>query len=373
MSKAQRFLIVGAAGLVGGTIAKELASTGVQVIGIDLADRIVLKNYHPIENVTYRGADIFKPGTMMELLHEFHPDVLINTVNVATLLSHDPQHGYPRLIKFYVEMYNAITHLRAPLHYVQIGTTGSGGLGFNLPFTHGDKMDELPIIHKAAFAGVTTSLLTMLSRSFDGEVQVSEVKPGLAIFSDHVTAREYAGARLLAADGGESGFYTYNELALLTATMGFTTADAIAKKVIAVLHGKRSVRRVNSFDVIEAINTTIIAPVNADERRKAHLIKILKQEQGETYIIATGNLGPPSITRDLILGYALIKKTPVAIDAGFWESIQADASIRATLAYIQEYKPELLVYLSEECTYQRYQHLAQRVRKAKEPWQLLAS
>jgi hypothetical protein len=372
MTSAKKYLILGGAGLVGSAIAAQAVRAGNKIMVIDLPNRIARKQYHPIAGVSYWGEDVFEPGVLAELLYKNKPDVIVNTINVATIFSHEPQKGYQRLVKFYVELYNAITQVKRPLHYVQVGTTGSGGLGFNIPFTHGDTLEDLPIIHKAAFAGVTTALLTLLSRSFAGEVQVSEIKPGLAIFADQIVTQDIKkGVRLVAADGGESGPYTYNELGLLTATMGFTTADSIAKKALAVIQGKRSVRRVSQHDITEAINTTIISPIKADERRKLQLLNLLQKEQTEAYVIATGNLGPPSVTRDLILAYAIIQKLQVTVDEYFFAGLQIDPCIKATCSYIKETNPELYAYLQEACTYQRYQHLAHRVKKQKDPWQVL--
>ena len=364
----KKYVIVGGAGLLGTAIAKEAVRRKEDVVIIDMPKKILSKK-EKIPGVTYRGEDVLKKNVLRSCMKELKPDVLINAINVATIFSHDTKVGYDALIKFYVTLYGSILDLRKPLHYIQMGTTGAGGLGFNIPFTHGAALEDLPIIHKAAFSGMTTSLLTMLSRSYGGDIKVSEIKPGLAIFSDVVQVEKIGDGVAVTADGGESGPYTYNELALLTARMGFTTADCIAKDVLAVIEGKKAVRRLSAYDITEVLNATIVSPVKGDEHRRQVLMKGMKHAAGKSGVIATGSLGPPSITRDLIIGHAILNKLQVSVDHHFFEVLQLDTAIRATCAYIKLHNSELFSYLQKECTYERYQQLSLQFKKQREAWQ----
>jgi len=369
MSK--KYLLLGGAGLLGSAIATEIIKRNEQAVIVDIPEKILHKASR-IGGAIYRGEDVFKKKALSECIQEVRPDIIINAINLATIFSDNPEEGYTSLIKFYVSLYAALVELSAPVHYIQMGTTGAGGLGFNIPFTHGDKLEDLPIIHKAAFSGITTSLLTMLSRSFKSEIKISEVKPGLAIFADAVQVEQIEGGGVAATtDGGESGPYTYNELALLTASMGFTTADCIARDVIAVIEEKRSLRRLSTYDVTEILNATIIAPTKSDEKRRQHLMKMLQKQGGAAAVIATGSLGPPSITRDLIISHAIIAKIPVSVDMHFFASLQLEPAIKATCTYIKKTHPELFAYLEKECTYGRYQVLSGKFKKQREAWELL--
>ena len=215
------------------------------------------------------------------------------------------------------------------------------GLGFNIPFTHGEATAELPIIHKAAFSGIITSLLVLLSRSFEkGAVRVSEVKPGLAVFS-YTVVRETSpdNGSCVTLDGGESGAYTYQELALLTQWMGFTNVKQVADRIMNVINDDPREHRVAAHDITSALNASIIAQDEIDEKTKATTLEKMRAADRDTtdgsVVIASGNLGPAEITADLILGRALI------VGGELGPTLQNDPAIRATLTYLTNTKPKL--------------------------------
>lgn len=366
MEKKFTVLIAGGAGLIGRSLAKELSNQGKRVIVADLKPKNIEDG-----SVEYREFDILVKDALGQLIEEYQPDIVINGINVATLFSRKPHQGYDQIIAFYIDIYRSLRVLHGSIHYIQVGTTGSGGLGFNIPFTHGDKIEDLPIINKAAFAGITTSMLTLLSRSFsDGKVRVSEIKPGLAIFADVISESEEHGAKLVTLDGGESGHYTFNETALLTQFMGFTLVSTVVDKLVSIIERRKIGKEMQGYDVIENLNSTILAEEPDDVVKKEEFLKDIKSRQGAVYIIATGNLGPPSVTRDLILGHLLAYEGR-CIDANhFSECLQKNICVAATLNYIQATNPKLYHYVRSECSFHNYKLLEQYYRQGTEPWQI---
>ncbi len=177
---------------------------------------------------------------------------------MATIFSRVPAEGNKRSILFHLGLYDTLSKMGKRVSYLQVGTLGTGGLGFNVPFTHGEAQDDLPLFHKAALSGVTTSMLVLLSRSLPN-CQVSEIKPGLSIFNTDVTSANFEGCSLVLLDGGENGHYTYDELALLTSFMGFTTPERIAREMMMVLAGEISDDNKLSRDVIKSVNESVIS------------------------------------------------------------------------------------------------------------------
>ena len=345
MSK--KALLLGGTGLIGSTLAKILHEAGVEIFVVDRAHNRILP-----DGTQFIEADLLKPGKLAEIIAEIQPFYIVNCINLATITSYDKENGYKTLIGFYLDLYKSINLLAEPVRYLQIGTTGSGGLGFNIPFTHGGDLEDLPIIHKAAFAGITTSMLTLLSRSFPrGKAKISEVKPGLSIFGDAVFDETYEGVKLVLLDGGESGYYTANY-------MGFTTVSQIAKKIVGVLYDEDMLSKpVSLYDLTANINATIISPAPTDLETKERLLAEMAQCEGEDYIIATGSLGPPAITLELLFAHVLVKGVKIDDEKAFETIFAKDRSVQATLAYIKKMNPELSEYLTAHFTYDHFKRL----------------
>jgi len=375
MNMTRTWLLLGGGGLICGEIAERLNALGDKVFSLDVRQQPVTEAAR-----SYTG-DALAPGVLDNFLAEVMPDGIINGINLATIFAREPAQGYAGLVTYICGIHDALrNHLRRrkgdwrrPMHFLQLGTTGAGGLGFNIPFTHGEATAELPIIHKAAFSGIITSLLVLLSRSFEkGAVRVSEVKPGLAVFSDALV-RETSPDKwsCVTLDGGESGAYTYQELALLTQWMGFTTVKQVADRIMNVINNDPCEHRVAAHDVTSALNASIISQDESDEKAKATTLKKMQAADRDTadgsFVIASGNLGPAEITADLILGRALI------VGGELGQALQNDPAIRATLAYLTDTNPKLRAAVLELCNADRQKTLRSIFNGSeREPWELVA-
>lgn len=362
MKRKMTVLILGSNGLIGNELFSHLSKNRFIVWGADLNKS---KERNQIQ------LDITKYKDLKKEILDLNPSLIINCVNLATIYSSDPSKNYSKLINFYTDLYRLLNSLPKATHYIQIGTTGSGGLGLNIPFTHGQRIEDLPIINKSAFAGISTAMLVLLSRSLPKGFKVSEMKPGLAIFSDQITVSNFNGENLITLNGGESGHYTYNELRLLTSFMGFTITKNITDKIIDIINAKFKTIDVQSHDVTAALNSTIVSESAKDRATYQKIIKQMRSAAKSCRIIATGNLGPPAITCDLLAAEIICQGHQCANKQQFAKIASSDLQYQATINYLKQTKPQLARYISQEANYQRYKNLLPTFNKNLEPWQLV--
>lgn len=355
-------LILGGNGLVAGEVAKKLAAKKYKIVIIDPR----AKPESPTEFKIIQG-DAFKERTLFGAIKQYQPDVIVNGINIATIFSQDTDHGLENMLNFYIDLYQSLAKINKRADYIQIGTTGSGGLGFNIPFTHGEKIEELPIIRKAAFAGITTAMLTLLSKSFSNGTIIAEIKPALAIFHREPVVRTNAAF----LDGGESGLYSYNEVALLTSFMGFTTADRVAEKILYALKNKKVPGLVTKYDVIDHVNHATIDQEARDVIVKKKVLRVLKKLSEHPSILVTGNLGPPSVTRDFLIAHLIVKLKQKQSESQFADSLNADILLQKTLSYIGQHNRPLQDYLKEQLNYSNYLELFKYFNQHRSPWELL--
>src|SRR4029079_8385221 len=64
--------------------------------------------------------------------------------------------------------------------YVKIGTSGTGGMGLNIPYTHSEEKPSRALVSQSALAGAHTLLLFLMARTPGGPI-TKEIKPAAAI------------------------------------------------------------------------------------------------------------------------------------------------------------------------------------------------
>jgi len=191
---------------------------------------------------------------------------------------------------------------------LKVSTTGLGGMGLNLPFTHGDDPCELlsdAIWWKLALSGAQLQTLFALSRTVPFPVHL--VVPAACVgFDEDVTwlgepasagpddvqlplAIGEAPFREVALGCGENRHYSRQELALLThpSMMGAVTKEEVADAVARALSGDPEP------DLIAAIGRSVIGPSERGRTAAARSDRLLADAElaagGPT--VATGNLG----------------------------------------------------------------------------------
>jgi NAD(P)-dependent dehydrogenase (short-subunit alcohol dehydrogenase family) len=216
--------------------------------------------------------------------------------------------------------------------YVKVGTSGTGGMGFNIPYTHGEERPSRILLSKAALAGAHSQLLFLMARTPGGPKIVKEIKPtaligwreiaygpiggdgrGLSLYDcpvdqavsihDDINLVEKGdfgastGERLEAVyiDTGENGQFTAGEFAAITALdqMRLVTPEEVAENVICELVGGNTGR-----DIIAALDGAATGPsYRAGLLRETALTRLreLEDEHGEA--VAFEILGPPRLSK----------------------------------------------------------------------------
>src|SRR4029078_8669061 len=64
--------------------------------------------------------------------------------------------------------------------YLKVGTSGTGGMGLNIPYTHSEERPSRALLSKSALAGAQSMLLFLMART-PGAPITKEIKPAAAI------------------------------------------------------------------------------------------------------------------------------------------------------------------------------------------------
>jgi NAD(P)-dependent dehydrogenase (short-subunit alcohol dehydrogenase family) len=212
--------------------------------------------------------------------------------------------------------------------YVKIGTSGTGGMGLNIPYTHSEERPSRVLLSKSALAGAHTLLLFLMARTPGGPI-TKEIKPAAAIawkrigygeilrggaplvlhdatpepLPERFRPRDPARARPTGAtlrsvfiDTGENGIFSLEEFSAITTVeqMEFVTPEEIADVVAHELMGGNT-----GHDVINALDNAVMGPTyRAGLMRHWALEKLraLEKEHG-VRSVAFENLGPPRLSK----------------------------------------------------------------------------
>ena len=255
----------------------------------------------------------------------------------------------PQLVRHMQILYEAM--LRAGTQaYVKVGTSGTGGMGLNIPYTHGEERPSRVLLAKSAVAGAQTMLIFLLARTPGGPAIVKEIKPTAAIawkeinygpirsggrtfplydcppesaypLSDPDTLTpqgdfgEPTGEFLESVyiDAGENGLFAVGEFTAITTLgqMGFVTPEEIAHNILVEIVGGNT-----GHDVIAAMDSSVMGPsYRAGFLRQAALNR-MRQLEAEHAVdsIAFELLGPPRLSKLLFEAY-LLKRTCKTLSA----------------------------------------------------------
>lgn len=313
----------------------------------------------------------YRCNHLAKLILEHKPDGIVDCVNTATGISYqnvfemtailrqgmaaddlasmgeDVQSGLlgqamPQLIR-HVRILHRATVEAGTSVYVKVGTTGTGGMGFNIPYTHSEDRPSKVLLAKNAVAFAHTGLLFLMARTPGGPV-VKEVKPAAMIGYRGVEVREIpdrqGGVKKLyrprtvevgglseletrqpatdydatgesltttVVNTGENGLFAMGEFGAITALqqMEFVTPEEIAHGIVQEMSGGNT-----GNDIIGALDASIITPsYRAGQLRYVAMkdLQRLQQADGRASI-ALGELGPPELSK-LLFEVSLIKDT----------------------------------------------------------------
>ena len=384
--KNRKILVLGGPGLVGMAVCREVLAREpreLQVHSLRREEseeaRTELLEEFPGAPITISAGDIFAladassrreeigaqignldRGTLerfllYRLLAESRPDVVVDCVNTSTGIAYrdlflQAQTVYdqlaeggvepgaietmlealyvPRLIRHVQVLYRGMIDAETG-RYVKVGTTGTGGMGLNIPYTHSEERPSRVLLSKSAMAGAQSMLLFLMART-PGAPITKEIKPAAAIawkriahgpvrrrgktlhlvdalprplgerFSSHdasaARVREDEPLEAAYIDTGENGIFSLEEFAALTTAeqMEFVTPEEIASYLVHEIEGGQT-----GHDIINALDNAVLGPTyRAGLLRHWALERMidLQREHG-TSSVAFEMLGPPRISK----------------------------------------------------------------------------
>jgi hypothetical protein len=215
--------------------------------------------------------------------------------------------------------------------YLKIGTSGTGGMGLNIPYTHSEEKPSRVLLSKSSLAGAHTMLLFLMGRTPDAPI-TKEIKPAAAIawkaidygvikkrgqpielvdcspdeavqlngtfrFQDGGQWRSLGrNLESVYVDTGENGTFSLGEFECITTIgqMEYITPEEIATNVILEIKGDNT-----GSDIINALDNAIMSPTyRAGSMREQALqhMRSLAAKHGESSV-AFELLGPPRLSK----------------------------------------------------------------------------
>jgi hypothetical protein len=308
--------------------------------------------------------EAFERSSLARMILQYRPDVIVDCINTATAISyqdvyttsivakqtiserptdndaaelrarteHDVEalilsQAVPQLIRHVLILSRAM-HDAGTRLYLKVGTTGTGGMGLNIPYTHSEDRPSAKLMTKASVAFAHTGLLFLMARTH-GEPVVKEVKPAALIgFSgvDHRTVLEHgepvhlyaaqtvplhgrlelrlatssferlSDLQLPVVDTGENGVFTKGEFEAITAIgqMEFVTPEEVAHTCIQEILGGNTGR-----DIIGAVDASLMGSSYRAGILRSGATEELERLEAETgtHSVALGQLGPPELSK----------------------------------------------------------------------------
>ncbi len=304
--------------------------------------------------------NILKNSSIFHLLDEFKPDIIVDCINTATAIAYqDVYTSYrnikrsilnkasyeeiieeteklicteyiPQLIRHVQILYSSMNHVKTSV-YMKIGTSGTGGMGLNIPYTHSEEKPSRVLLSKSSIAGAHTLLLFLMGRTPDGPI-TKEVKPTAAIAWKRIEFGEIkrkgkpieifdiplteaiplkgkfticsdkryrtTGQTLKSVfiDTGENGIFSRGEFETITAQkqMEFVTPEEIADVVIFEIKGGNT-----GHDIVSSLDHATLEPTYRAGYMQHMAAKKLEELEKTHNInsIAFELLGPPRLSK----------------------------------------------------------------------------
>ncbi len=321
-----------------------------------------------IKDIFYEmSEDVVKNSALYELITETKPDIVIDCINTATAIAYLDIYNttinaikrmeedlldeslvenimasdyIPQLIRHIQLFYKGLCDASTKM-YFKVGTSGTGGMGFNIPYTHSEERPSRVLLSKTAVAGAQTLLLFLLARTPNGPL-VKEIKPTAAIawkriaygdvkrrgqtiklvdmpyndalpiggdfvFDDNKGIIDTGNLfQSVFIDTGENGIFSRGEFQAISALgqMEIITPEEIAEYLVHEIRGGNTGK-----DVIQGLDAFTMGPTyRGGMLRNVAMKKIDELEKiHEVDSVAFELLGPPRLSKLLYEGYLLRK------------------------------------------------------------------
>lgn len=382
----------------------------------DYLEKVISDTFDDLNKADYTSNMLYK------LLDEHSPDVVIDSVNTATGVAYQDIYKsvidlrlacrnlegalgsgqgvkeaaqemvqqarmhmagiyIPRLIRHVQVLYKGMEKVRTG-HYIKIGTTGTGGMGLNIPYTHSEEKPSQVLLSKSSVAGAHSLLLYLMAKTPD-MAHTMEFKPAAAIAWKKIAYEEVKrkgapielfdnpphnsfalesgaglplvtepGDKIKAAndtlkavlvDTGENGVFSAGEFSAITTSgqMEYITPQEIAFQVIEELKGGNS-----GHDVMSSLSNTVMRSTYRAGFMRHHAVRKMEELQkkhGEDSV-AFEILGPPRLSKLLYEAYLIrvlyktpqgvLEVTPQQMCDDFMELVKNDRKLRQNIISI---------------------------------------
>lgn len=303
--------------------------------------------------------DILKAQSLYQLITEHKPSIIIDSINTATGIAYQNIYNVgrdvkkaiktknleniieqserllatlyiPQLIRHVQILYKSMEEAQTKA-YIKIGTSGTGGMGLNIPYTHSEEKPSRVLLSKSSVAGAHTLLLFLLARTPNAPI-TKEIKPTAAIawkkigygeikkggkpvelidhnpdlaieladvfkIKDEIPV-EKTGETLKAVyiDTGENGIFSRAEFDAISSLgqMEYVTPEEIAETVVFEIKGGNT-----GHDIINALDHATLEPTYRAGYMHNFAIKKMKklEQQYGTDSVAFEMLGPPRLSK----------------------------------------------------------------------------
>ncbi|MBV6477798.1 MAG: hypothetical protein HGGPFJEG_00542 [Ignavibacteria bacterium] len=305
--------------------------------------------------------EMLKASSFYKLIEKYKPEIVIDCINTSTAIAYqDLYHAYQEIIdKFkHPESYSfdalnasvekmmcvsyipqLIRHVQILFHtmvkfktgyYFKIGTSGTGGMGLNIPYTHSEEKPSRVLLSKSSLAGAQTLLMFLMARTPGGPM-VKEIKPtgsiawknigygeikkrGIPIplyktdadktvklkdkFTKHsgIQFKKKGNLKTVFIDTGENGIFSKAEYETITTAgqMEFVTPEEIAENVVRELKGGNT-----GSDIINALDMSVMEPTYRAGFMRSNALEKLEnlEKKNKTNSVAFEMLGPPKLSK----------------------------------------------------------------------------
>jgi hypothetical protein len=322
--------------------------------------------------------EAYQRSTLVKLVQQYTPDVIVDAINTATAISYQDVNTISRqtfdvvqdlvqkvdhqdlaavdeiskevertistllisssltqLIR-HIQIFHRVMSEAKTRLYLKIGTTGTGGMGLNIPYTHSEHRPSTQLMRKTAMAFAHTGLMFLMARTPGGPL-VKEIKPAaligyrkvnyqtikrrgrpqiryesqaqeldsrLLLRGDENQFRRLDKLKMAGVDTGENGFFARGEFETITHInqMEFVTPEEIAYQAVLEIKGSNT-----GYDVIGALDSTVMnSSYRAGVLRQTALEKLARiEEETRSHSVALGQLGPPGLSKLLYEAHLL--------------------------------------------------------------------
>ncbi len=333
----------------------------------ELRDQLISDNLDDLNDV------ILKNSFLYQIIFRHKPDIIVDCVNSATAVAYQDiflanykvresmkelRSGNGSQEKMFAEVEKLLATLYVPQlirHvqilnesmrqaktsiYLKVGTSGTGGLGLNIPYTHSEEKPSRMLLSKSSVAGAHTLLLFLMARTPGGAI-IKEIKPTAAIawkkiaygevqrkgspvelfdcdpeFANPIGNSLPAGGyqeyqstgenmKTVFIDTGENGIFSTGEFEAISSSgqMELITPEEIARNVIFEIRGGNT-----GHDVINALDYAAMGPsYRAGVMRGTALDKLKELEEEFDCDSVSFTLIGPFVSKLLFEAYVIKK------------------------------------------------------------------